>query len=148
MIVIGATNRPDSLDEAALRRLSKRIYIPLPDVEARRGQIHLILSSHVQDLLGNDHTTGVGLNGAEIDSVAQMTEGYNGSDLKALCGKAAEFAYEEGLQVYGGNIELVPGSWAFRLPGISDFEKAIKSVKKSSTNDDFFLKWAEELGCS
>jgi SpoVK/Ycf46/Vps4 family AAA+-type ATPase len=34
--VIGATNRPQEIDEAARRRLVKRLYIPLPDSEARK----------------------------------------------------------------------------------------------------------------
>ena len=36
LLVIGATNRPQEIDEAARRRLVKRLYIPLPDTEARR----------------------------------------------------------------------------------------------------------------
>jgi hypothetical protein len=35
MLLVGATNRPQELDEAARRRLVKRLYIPLPDLAAR-----------------------------------------------------------------------------------------------------------------
>lgn len=35
LLLIGATNRPQELDEAARRRLVKRLYIPLPDFEVR-----------------------------------------------------------------------------------------------------------------
>lgn len=36
ILIIGATNRPDDLDEAVRRRLSKRLYIPLPNSDGRR----------------------------------------------------------------------------------------------------------------
>ena len=44
-MVIGATNRPFDLDEAALRRMTRRIYIGLPDAEAKEGQIRKMLST-------------------------------------------------------------------------------------------------------
>ena len=36
ILIIGATNRPDDLDEAVRRRLAKRMYIPLPNKDARK----------------------------------------------------------------------------------------------------------------
>ena len=43
ILVVGATNRPQDLDEAARRRLVKRLYVPLPE-DSARGQIitHLL----------------------------------------------------------------------------------------------------------
>lgn len=54
ILVIAATNRPFDLDEAALRRLTKRIYIGLPDAEARVGQIKKILSTVKYNLSSED----------------------------------------------------------------------------------------------
>ena len=47
ILVVGATNRPQDLDEAARRRLVKRLYVPLPEQEAREHIIRNLLSTEV-----------------------------------------------------------------------------------------------------
>lgn len=71
--VLGATNKPWSLDQPFLRRFQKRIYIPLPSVEARLMMFEL----YSKKLLGVS---------AEIDlkKLANLTEGYSGSDIKDI----------------------------------------------------------------
>lgn len=43
ILIIGATNRPDDLDEAVRRRLVKRLYIPLPNAAARKQYIECMI---------------------------------------------------------------------------------------------------------
>jgi len=50
ILIVGATNRPQELDEAARRRLVKRLYVPLPELEARKQIINNLLMSVNHDL--------------------------------------------------------------------------------------------------
>ena len=52
--VAGATNRPQELDEAARRRFVKRLYIPLPDEEARLALVKHLLKKNVHSLQEED----------------------------------------------------------------------------------------------
>lgn len=47
---VGATNRPQELDEAARRRFVKRLYIPLPSLEARLDLVSRLLKNNKNDL--------------------------------------------------------------------------------------------------
>lgn len=42
LLLVGATNRPQELDEAARRRLVKRLYIPLPDLAVSLTELHIM----------------------------------------------------------------------------------------------------------
>ena len=77
-MVLAATNRPQDLDEAALRRLTRRIYIPLPDDEARKAIISGKLKN-VNNNLGDDG----------IQSVVELSEGYSCADMQAMIKEAA-----------------------------------------------------------
>lgn len=78
ILVMAATNRPQELDEAALRRFSKRVYVMLPDNQTRIILLKRLLAKH------NDP-----LNNEELDQLSLLTEGYSGSDLTNLAKDAA-----------------------------------------------------------
>lgn len=78
LLLVGATNRPHELDEAARRRLVKRVYIPLPDPPARTELVKNLLRKQDNSLTAED-----------VERVVQQTNGYSGADLHALCSEAA-----------------------------------------------------------
>ena len=80
VIVIGATNRPDSVDPALRRpgRFDREFFFPLPNLAGRRAIIDI-------------HTKGWAppLEPKFKDQLANLTKGYGGADLRALCTEAA-----------------------------------------------------------
>ena len=80
VIVIGATNRPDSVDPALRRpgRFDREFYFPLPNVAGRRAIIDI-------------HTKKwePALKPEMKDQLAELTKGYGGADIRALCTEAA-----------------------------------------------------------
>jgi transitional endoplasmic reticulum ATPase len=82
---IGATNRPEILDEAIIRpgRLDQLIYIPLPDQPSRLG----ILKANLRKTpLAKD---------IDINFLANITDGFSGADLTEICQKAAKSAVRD-----------------------------------------------------
>lgn len=76
VMVLAATNFPWHIDEALRRRLEKRIYIPLPDLESRRELLRLYLLSI--------KTVNI-----DLDELANQLEGYSGSDINNICRDAS-----------------------------------------------------------
>ncbi len=77
VIVIAATNKPWMLDEAILSRFDKKIYVPLPDYEARKQLFRLHLEKR-----------GFEIKGITYDELARLTEGYSGRDIANVCREA------------------------------------------------------------
>jgi vacuolar protein-sorting-associated protein 4 len=73
LLVLGATNVPWELDPAMRRRFEKRIYIPLPEPHARAKMFPLHLGDTPNDLTD-----------ADFEQLADMSEGYSGSDISVV----------------------------------------------------------------
>lgn len=82
IFIIGATNRPNSIDPAILRagRLDKVIYLPPPDLEARELMFKLYLEKRPREI------------GLDYSELAKETENYVSSDIKFLCDEASRTA--------------------------------------------------------
>ncbi len=77
IVVLGATNRPNDIDTAFLRRMPKRFAVKLPNADQRRK----ILNVHLKDAsLDPDF---------DLELVISRTAGMSGSDLKEICRNAA-----------------------------------------------------------
>ncbi|PWY72513.1 AAA-domain-containing protein [Aspergillus sclerotioniger CBS 115572] len=123
VIVIGATNRPDSIDPALRRpgRFDREFYFPLPNTEGRRA----ILDIHTK---GWDPP----LPSPIKDELAEITKGYGGADLRALCTEAALNAVQRRYpQIYKSNEKLVIDPKTIEV-NPKDFMLAIKKMVPSS----------------
>jgi SpoVK/Ycf46/Vps4 family AAA+-type ATPase len=64
LLVVGATNRPQEIDEAARRRFVKRLYIQLPEFAARKQIVYNLLSKQTYELSEE-----------EVSEICSKTEG-------------------------------------------------------------------------
>ncbi|KAL3611887.1 hypothetical protein D5086_002907 [Populus alba] len=124
ILLIGATNRPQELDEAARRRLTKRLYIPLPSLEARAWIVRNLLDKDGLFKLSKD----------EIDTICSLTEGYSGSDMKNLVKDASMGPLREALKQ---GIEITKlKKEDMRSVTLQDFEDALQEVRPSVSSNE------------
>lgn len=117
ILLLGATNRPQELDEAARRRFVKKLYIPLPDATSR--------STHVTRLLKSNPNA---LSPEHIDEVVGLAEGYSGSDLSNLCREAAMGPLRS---LYASGAVDSAAAESMRPISIEDFRQAFTEVRAS-----------------
>lgn len=84
IVVLGATNRINDIDEAILRRMPKQFPVPLPGSEQRRRILQLVLGDTKRDPDNFD-----------LDFIAKVTSGLSGSDIKEACRDAAMLPMRE-----------------------------------------------------
>lgn len=77
IMVLAATNRPWDLDEAMIRRLEKRIYIPLPMETGRKALFDI-----------NTRTIKIEKD-INFDKLVKKSKGYSGADIANVCREAA-----------------------------------------------------------
>lgn len=133
ILIVGATNRPQELDEAARRRFTKRLYIPLPDYDARL-QIF-------QNLINSEHHK---LHEEHFNKIVEKTDGYSGADIKTLCHEASM-----------GPIRSIPFEKLHSIDRndvrpllVNDFFDALKRVRASVAQSDLeqYVKWDNTYG--
>ncbi|KZT11810.1 AAA-domain-containing protein [Laetiporus sulphureus 93-53] len=98
ILVLGATNRPNDIDSAILRRMPKRFSVGLPDIEQRQKILTLMLKDTELD------------DSLSIHKLAEETEGLSGSDLKELCRSAAMLPMREFIREAGGDHDMLSRS--------------------------------------
>ncbi|CAG4931119.1 unnamed protein product [Parnassius apollo] len=135
LIVMAATNRPQELDEAALRRFPKRVYVSLPDIRTRCALLRRVLARGA---------AAASLADEELARLAALTDGYSGSDLTALCRDAAlgpirELDPEE---VKCLDLSLV------RSITFQDFMDSLKRIRPSVSPHSLvaYEKWSVQYG--
>ncbi|CAO1385909.1 unnamed protein product [Diamesa tonsa] len=133
VIVVAATNRPQELDEAARRRFTKRLYIPLPENEDR-----IVLLSNV---LRNE---SVNLSIRDVEEISTLTDGFSGADLKNLCAEASMVSFREMTFAQITSVDKDD----IRKTDLTDFKSALKRVRATVSPGDLtqYIKWNETFG--
>src|SRR6266852_3356896 len=126
VMVIGATNQPNSLDPALRRpgRFDREIGLRVPDVRGRTE----ILRIHSKDAaLAND---------IDFARLAQLTPGFVGADLEALCREAAMIALRRVLPHIDYEKGYIPYETLVNLNiTMADFQVALREVEPSTTRE-------------
>jgi SpoVK/Ycf46/Vps4 family AAA+-type ATPase len=131
LYVIGATNKPWSLEAGFLRRFQKRIYVTLPDNDSRNYLFKQYTMS-----LKKDKTL-------KIEELSKLVQGYSASDIKDIC-QAAQLRVVNELFESGKAMEAASNP---RSISMNDFKEIIK-IRKPSVSVDMiraYMRWSEQF---
>ncbi|XP_026317372.1 katanin p60 ATPase-containing subunit A-like 2 [Hyposmocoma kahamanoa] len=136
VFLLANSNMPWDIDAAMLRRLEKRIHIPLPDFKTRTELFERFLSSKNIELYPK----------VDFQELASKTEGYSGSDIKLVCKEALMTTVRKILPSMNSKGNLL--NRKDRL-NVSEILTAIEKTKPVSKHLAFrHVKWQNEMGCS
>ena len=131
LYVIGATNKPWSLEAGFLRRFQKRIYVTLPDNDSRN-----YLFKQYTMPLKKDKTL-------KIEDLSKLVQGYSASDIKDIC-QAVQLRVVNELFESGKAMEAQSNP---RSISMNDFQEIIK-IRKPSVSIDMiraYMRWSEQF---
>jgi SpoVK/Ycf46/Vps4 family AAA+-type ATPase len=131
LYVIGATNKPWSLEVGFLRRFQKRIYVTLPG-NASRTNLFL------------QYTSPLNVDGTlRVEELAKISEGYSASDIKDICQsvqlRVVNDLFESGKAMEDGTNP--------RPINMSDFREILK-IRKPSVSIDMiraYIRWSDQF---
>jgi transitional endoplasmic reticulum ATPase len=139
VVVIGATNRINSIDPALRRpgRFDREIEIGVPD---RDGRLEIL----------QIHTRGMPLEDVDLKKLADVTHGFVGADLEALAKEAAIRALRRILPEINLEAENIPAEVLNKIiVRMSDFQEALKEVEPSAMREVLVevpdIKW-DDIG--
>ncbi len=136
LYVIGATNKPWSLDHPFLRRFQKRIYVSLPSVEAREKLFFLYTNPLKLDSKVRLHT------------LASIFDGYSASDIKDIC-QAVQLKVVNEMFQSSQYKEPIDGETPSKPAdiGMKDFRETMTRRKPSVSMDMIraYYKWSEQF---
>ena len=140
VVVIGATNRPDSLDPALRRpgRFDREIEIGVPDTEERKE----VLEIHTRNMpLAED---------VDLDKIANTTHGFVGADLESLCKEAAMRVVRRILPEIQNDEEIPKEVMEKIVVTGDDFKNAQKEIQPSALREVLVqipdIKWDDVGG--
>ncbi|WP_297827776.1 CDC48 family AAA ATPase [uncultured Methanobrevibacter sp.] len=141
VVVIGATNRPDSLDPALRRpgRFDREIEIGVPDSDERKE----VLEIHTRNMpLADD---------VDLDKIANTTHGFVGADLESLCKEAAMRVVRRILPEIKSDDEEIPKEVMEKIVVTGDdFKSAQKEIQPSALREVLVqipdIKWDDVGG--
>ena len=140
VVVIGATNRPDSLDPALRRpgRFDREIEIGVPDSEERKE----VLEIHTRNMpLSED---------VDLDKIANTTHGFVGADLESLCKEAAMRVVRRILPEIQNDEEIPKEVMEKIVVTGDDFKNAQKEIQPSALREVLVqipdIKWDDVGG--
>ena len=133
MFILGATNRPQDLDEAARRRFARCVYVHLPEAGTRKAILQ-------KNLKGNQ----VNITEDEFEELAKITDNYCGADLTRLCHEASLLPLRE---LTLSSIATVAAD-SVRQISAQDVRNAMKTIRATVSPQSLaaFESWNAQYG--